>query len=215
MSRQEYSVRKSCAPLCIKSDFAQRGDGGINRLPRRFEEGETSRHALGGEWHDAMPCQYLQVPPGERVGLRRVWSTGSDADILGRGSDGRLQLLPDINKTLPKLAFHLGLPDAERHGIADGGLLFPEPCRIESAGTLLEQVGKLIGAVKRDGQRLQCAGNQGETLHRLAERLDADVVGQVHGVGERSGYPLASTLRNASQAATMRLSSATTSAWAA
>jgi hypothetical protein len=60
---------------------------------------------------------------------------------------------------------------------------------------------------------LQCAGKVRETLHRLAEGLDANIVRSVH--GGRLVQLLASTLRKASQAATMRLSSATTSAWAA
>lgn len=48
--------------------------------------------------------------------------------------------------------------------VADGRLLLLDPCRIETKETLLQKPGKLVGAVKSDGQRLQCAGKQGEAV---------------------------------------------------
>ena len=128
-----------------------------------------------------MPRQFLQNPPCERVGLCGFRSTGDDTDILGRGINRSPQLVPDVMKTLPQLAFPLGLTDAMRQGIADGGLLLPETSRIKTAVTLIQKRGKLVGTVKSDGQRLQCAGKQGETLHRFAERLDARIGFREHG----------------------------------
>ncbi len=157
-----------------------------------------------------MPRQFIQMIPGERKTGGKLRATGGDANMLGRSIDGRSQWLSGGVESMVKFVFQLGLADAMRHGIANSGVLVLEHPKLAGIAGLRDEIGKFVGAVKGDRKRIEFAGNQSQMFHRLAECLDAGVGD--HGVGECSGYPLASTLRNASQAATMRLSSATTSA---
>lgn len=64
---------------------------------------------------------------GERGFPDGVRATGSGGDVRLRGFRRRTQGLADVGQPVPQFVFPPDLLDAERPGVADGGLLFFEP----------------------------------------------------------------------------------------
>jgi len=62
--------------------------------------------------------------------------------VRRRRINRRPELIPDDGKPLPQFAFELRQADPQAERVADGGLLFPEPCCIEAAGALRHDAGK-------------------------------------------------------------------------
>ena len=102
-----------------------------------------------------MPCQFLQVPPGERVRSSGKLAACRVGHKLGGSIDRRSQLLPDHGIDLPKLVVQLGPEDAQRHGMPDGSLFNSGLPALDWVGCPDDQSGKFVSTGGGDGERLQ------------------------------------------------------------